>query len=174
MKVTGGKFKSRSIAQPSSETTRPMTGRATEAIFNMLGDVTDLSVLDLYAGSGALGIEAISRGARSVTAVERDREAARVIQDNYERLGIGERVHIEIQPVALWMANNTQVFDIVFADPPFAEFDEPALKHVSRNAGNVYVIRHTTEQPVLEIEGMELRRHRQYGNSVLTLYTPRE
>ncbi len=172
MKITGGKFKSRNIVQPSPETTRPMTGRATEAIFNMLGNVTDLSVLDLYAGSGALGIEAISRGAYSVTAVERDREAARVIQDNYERLGIGERVHIETQPVALWMTNNTKVFDLVFADPPFAEFDESVLKHVSRNAGNVYVIRHAKEQPVLEIEDMELRRHRRYGNSVLTFYTP--
>jgi 16S rRNA (guanine966-N2)-methyltransferase len=172
MKITGGSFKSRDIAQPSAETTRPMTGKATEAIFNMLGDMGGLSVLDLYAGSGVLGIESVSRGAGSVIAVERDRQAARVIQDNYDRLGISEVVQIETQPVPLWLATNTMTFDIVFTDPPFAEFDETAFIEASKKAGNVYVVRHGKGQTLPSVPGMDLRRHRQYGNSLLALYTP--
>lgn len=172
MKITGGTLKGRDIAQPSSETTRPMTGRATEALFNMLGDITDLSVLDLYAGSGVLGIEAVSRGARTVTAVERDRGAVEVLRNNYTDLGIEEYVDVQVQPVQLWAVHNKATFDLVFADPPFDDFDETPLEQLAAKACNVFMTRHSSHHQTPELAGMVLRRQRRYGNSVLCIYTP--
>lgn len=172
MKIMGGFLKGRHLKQPSPETTRPMTGRATEAIFNMLGDISELSVLDVYAGSGVLGIEAISRGASWVTAVERDKDAASLLRDNYRSLGIEDRLELHVQPVTIWSMHARAVYDIVFADPPFAEFDETALEEIAARAGRVFVLRHARRQPLPAFEHMELQRHRRYGNSMVAAYTP--
>src|SRR5262252_2407171 len=88
MRVIAGKFRGRPLRAPRGLTTRPTADRAREAIFQILGDLTDLSVLDLYAGTGALGIEALSRGARHAVFVESDAGAVRAIRENLTRLGL--------------------------------------------------------------------------------------
>lgn len=172
MKIMGGSLKGRHIKQPSPETTRPMTGRATEAIFNILGDISGLSVLDVYAGSGILGVEAVSRGASSVTAVERDKDAASLLRDNYRSLGVEDRLELHIQPVTMWSMHARAIYDIVFADPPFAEFDETAIGEIAARTGRVFVLRHSRRQPLPDFEHMELQRHRRYGSSMIAAYTP--
>ena len=87
MRVVAGEFKGRRLRMPRGAPTRPTADRVREALFSMLGDVAGARVLDLYAGSGALGIEALSRGAASVVFVERDARAAAAIQANLERGG---------------------------------------------------------------------------------------
>ena len=92
MRVIAGTHRGRRIEAPKGQTTRPTGDRVREAAFNLIGPVDDADVLDLYAGSGAMGIEALSRGAASATFVESDRDACRTIDRNLERLGLLGRV----------------------------------------------------------------------------------
>jgi len=123
MRVVSGGLRGRRIATPEGHAVRPTTDKAREAIFNALGSIDairDARVVDLFAGSGALGIEAISRGAADCVFVERDRRASAVIAANLEDLGIAERCRV-ITGDALAHAGSIEA-DLVLADPPY-DFD---------------------------------------------------
>jgi 16S rRNA (guanine966-N2)-methyltransferase len=117
MRVVAGEFKGRRLAAPRGTRTRPTADRVREALFSMLGDVSDARVLDLYAGSGALGIEALSRGAESATFVERDARAAAVIERNLAALGLDQPV--VRQDALRFVARAEGTYDLVFCDPPY-------------------------------------------------------
>jgi 16S rRNA (guanine966-N2)-methyltransferase len=112
-----GEFRGRRLAAPRGLRTRPTADRVREALFSMLGDVTGARVLDLYAGSGALGIEALSRGAESAEFVERDPRAAAVIERNLASLGLDQPVHR--QDAMRFLGRAKGMFDLVFCDPPY-------------------------------------------------------
>jgi 16S rRNA (guanine966-N2)-methyltransferase len=117
VRVVAGQFKGRRLAAPRGTRTRPTADRVREALFSMLGDVDGARVLDLYAGSGALGIEALSRGAASAVFVERDPRAVAAIERNLEPLGVEATV---ARAEALrWLARAEGEFDLVFCDPPY-------------------------------------------------------
>ena len=117
MRVVAGDFKGRRLVAPRGSRTRPTADRVREALFSMLGDVSGARVLDLYAGSGALGIEALSRGAESAVFVERDRAALTALESNLEATGApGE---VRRQDVARFLARHEGTFDLVFCDPPY-------------------------------------------------------
>ena len=117
MRVVAGEFKGRRLVAPRGRRTRPTADRVREALFSMLGDVSGARVLDLYAGSGALGIEALSRGADSAVFVERDRAALAALARNLEATGApGE---VRRQDVARFLARQEGTFDLVFCDPPY-------------------------------------------------------
>jgi 16S rRNA (guanine966-N2)-methyltransferase len=117
MRVVAGEFKGRRLATPRGTRTRPTADKVREALFSMLGDVGGARVLDLYAGSGALGIEALSRGAGSAVFVERDPRAVAAIKRNLEPLGVDATV---ARADALrWLARTEGQFDLVFCDPPY-------------------------------------------------------
>lgn len=123
MRVVAGELGGRKLISPEGTSTRPTTDRVREAIFNALGSLGVLDgaiVADLFAGSGAIGIEAISRGAEHCTFVERDRNALRVLEDNLDALDLGSRSRV-MRSDATSVANALDV-DIVFADPPY-DFD---------------------------------------------------
>ena len=108
MRIIGGIAKGRRLASPKGDGTRPMTDRAREAIFNIL-DVSDAEVLDLFAGTGSIGLEALSRGAASCRFVEQDRRMARTLSENIEAVGLGGTVaELSVEP-----------FHLVFCDPPY-------------------------------------------------------
>jgi 16S rRNA (guanine966-N2)-methyltransferase len=117
VRVVAGEFRGRRLAAPRGMRTRPTADRVREALFSMLGDVSGARVLDLYAGSGALGIEALSRGAESAVFVERDARAASAIERNLASLGLDERV--VRQDVLRFLASDGGTFDLVFCDPPY-------------------------------------------------------
>jgi 16S rRNA (guanine966-N2)-methyltransferase len=117
MRVVAGEFRGRRLAAPRGARTRPTADRVREALFSMLGDVAGARVLDLYAGSGALGIEALSRGAESVVFVERDARAARMIERNLASLGLDQPVLR--QDAVRFLARAEGTFDLVFCDPPY-------------------------------------------------------
>lgn len=127
--VAGG----RSLATPKGSSTRPTTDRVREALFSRLDsltEVTDARVLDLYAGSGALGLEAASRGAPHVICVEADRSAARLIQRNVAALGLsGVQVRAERVERALRSGPGGDPYDVVVADPPYP-LDEESVRSV--------------------------------------------
>ena len=122
MRIIAGKWRGRLIDAPPGLATRPTADRVRETLFSMLasrlGSFEDLSVADLFAGSGALGFEALSRGAASATFVEQDSKAAAAIRRNAEKLGVVDRVRI-LGGSALALPRS-EAFDLIFADPPYA------------------------------------------------------
>lgn len=138
MRIVGGRFKGRTLAAPSGRNTRPTSDRAREAVFNVLAHapwspgLEDRRVLDLFAGAGALGLEALSRGASFALFVESDAAARGAIRDNIEALGLFgvSRIHrrdatdLGVKPAGLGAP-----FDLVFLDPPYGKgLGEAALK----------------------------------------------
>jgi 16S rRNA (guanine966-N2)-methyltransferase len=117
VRVVAGSFKGRRLVAPRGTRTRPTADRVREALFSMLGDVEGARVLDLYAGSGALGIEALSRGAESAVFVERDAQALAAIERNLAAVGAEARVLR--QPAERFLATAKGPFDLVFCDPPY-------------------------------------------------------
>jgi 16S rRNA (guanine966-N2)-methyltransferase len=125
VRVVAGEFKGRRLHAPRGTRTRPTADRVREALFSMLGDVSGARVLDLYAGSGALGIEALSRGAESAVFVERDAKALDALRRNLDATGALGTVRRE--DVARFLSRPEGTFDLVFADPPYD--DASAVAH---------------------------------------------
>src|SRR6516162_2006703 len=129
MRVIAGSFRSRTLQAPAGLATRPTSDRLRETLFNVLAPrIQGADFLDLYAGSGAVGIEALSRGAASVVFVERAPAAIRVLRANLDRLGLSEGYRIVTGSVGAYLHNtqgSTQ-FDVVFLDPPYDAMSEYA------------------------------------------------
>jgi 16S rRNA (guanine966-N2)-methyltransferase len=117
MRVVAGAFKGRRLQAPRGSRTRPTADRVREALFSILSDVNGLRVLDLYAGSGALGIEALSRGAAAATFVERDPRALAALRQNLE--AIGSDAEVRRQDALRFLGSTGDTFDLVFVDPPY-------------------------------------------------------
>jgi len=123
MRVIAGNHRGRRLRAPRGAATRPTSDRVREAIFSIIGDCTDLRVLDLFAGSGAMGIEALSRGARSVTFVEGAPEAAACIRANLAALALTESARVVVRDwsVALSQeATRGAIYDLCLIDPPYS------------------------------------------------------
>ena len=117
MRVIAGDFKGRRLHSARGTRTRPTADRVREALFSMLGDVSGARVVDLYAGSGALGIEALSRGAESAVFVERDERALSALRRNLDAVAV--RAEVRRQDVLRFLARPEGTFDLVFCDPPY-------------------------------------------------------
>jgi 16S rRNA (guanine966-N2)-methyltransferase len=117
VRVVAGEFKGRRLHAPAGSRTRPTADRVREAVFSMLGDLRGARVLDLYAGSGALGIEALSRGARLAVFVERDRRALAAIRRNLD--AVGADATVLARDVLLVLGEERGPYDLVFCDPPY-------------------------------------------------------
>lgn len=121
MRVIAGVYRSRRIKEVKSNKTRPTTDKNKESLFNSLGQYFDGDVvLDLFAGSGALGIESYSRGAKSVYYVDSFFQAINTIKDNLKSLGIIESNHVIKQDVFTYLMNTSDTYDLIIADPPYA------------------------------------------------------
>jgi 16S rRNA (guanine966-N2)-methyltransferase len=125
VRVVAGEFKGRRLHAPRGAGTRPTADRVREALFSILGDVSGARVLDLYAGSGALGIEALSRGAESAVFVERDRRALAALRRNLNAVGADAEVRSE--DALRFILHPEGVFDLVFCDPPYDEASRVAV-----------------------------------------------
>lgn len=128
MRIVGGKYRHRQIIYPNDmEHTRPTKDRIREAIFSAIGDITNFEALDLYAGSGAMGLEALSRGAKKCAFVDISNVAIKTIKDNISNLKINNDEYILIKDKDInaleTFKNNHQKFDLVFLDPPYEQGD---------------------------------------------------
>jgi len=144
------------------------------AIFNMLGDITGLTMLDAFAGSGAVGFEAISRGATSATLIELDKGAFLTIKQNIESLSLDDTDAIAIRGnIKGWSNNNPdKLFDIVVCDPPYDAVLEMLIHKIARHVadGGTLVVSWPVSEPIPVIPGMEQLRHKTYGNATIIVY----
>jgi 16S rRNA (guanine966-N2)-methyltransferase len=185
MRITGGTLRSRALKAPKGQATRPTTDRVREALFGILtsaGGLEGARVLDLYAGTGALGLEALSRGAAAAILVESAREALAVLRANVAALGLEDRAQIMVGDAAQATRRLPRggPFDLVFADPPWAMVDagHPAgvLSDLVRSGaiamdGRV-VLEHSARTPPFDIDGLVRLDTRRYGDTALTFYKP--
>ncbi|MEI6448188.1 MAG: 16S rRNA (guanine(966)-N(2))-methyltransferase RsmD [Actinomycetes bacterium] len=176
LRVVAGSRGSRLIETPPGRSTRPTSDRVREALFSMLGDLTHSRVLALFAGSGALGIEALSRGAAGAVFVENSAKAASCVRRNLESLELaaeGEVVHADWLKAVRGFAGGGQRFDIVFVDPPYADAasissllgDELSLCLDERAT---VVFESGVDSPL--VAGLRLEREKRYGDTVVRLY----
>lgn len=174
VRIISGLFGGRTIAAPDRSSTHAMSERGRNALFNSLGDsVHGTSVLDAFAGSGALGIEAISRGASHATFVEKDRLAAKIIQNNVDMLGISGTTNVVKAGVASWQsANNHEQFDLIFADPPYedVQFSTVAGLFGLLKPNGLMVLSHPGIGEVPVQDGIVVVDNRSYGSLHLTLF----
>jgi 16S rRNA (guanine966-N2)-methyltransferase len=173
VRIIAGSRKGSTIFAPKGRDTRPTSDRAREAAFNLIGPVDGARVLDLYAGSGAMGLEALSRGAETAVFVEDDRDAVRTIQRNLDKLKLlGTRV--VRGDATRFLATDSGVYDLVLVDPPYDRWEQlqPRLARYlpPRVAPNGLVVLETAaREPEPELP-LELRTSRRYGAARITLF----
>jgi len=149
-----------------------MSDKMRGGLFNSLGDIGGLTVLDAFAGSGALSFEAISRGAASALALDLDANAQRAIQDNIKTLGVAGQVKLVRAPAAAWLRTTDQSFDIVICDPPYDKTQPELLAKLAGRAkpgGLVVLSLPPTEQVKLD-DSYQLLSTRPYGDGQLSFY----
>jgi 16S rRNA (guanine966-N2)-methyltransferase len=167
MRVVAGELGGRKLVAPSGDTTRPTTDKVRQAVFNSLdsmGLIEDAVVADLYAGSGAMGIEALSRGAARCTFVERDRAALQALRTNIDALGLADRCTVVVSDVPAWVPAMRGV-DLVIIDPPYAFDGWEQLLGLVRAP---YVLCEA-HRPVPAPPGWAQVRAKQYGRAATTL-----
>lgn len=173
MKIVAGKWRGRTLDTPPGKGTRPTAGRVREALFSMLtsrlGSFEDLRVADLFAGSGALGFEALSRGAREATFVENDLAAATVIRRNAEKLGVG----INLMTSSLTSLPGQPPYNLIFADPPYAPGAGTAVVRLVMSANWLapggWMSIETSRGDEVEPSSLTIDTVRQIGRARLTL-----
>ena len=175
MRIIAGQWRGRPLDAPAGDTTRPTSDRAREGLFSMLasrlGSFDGLAVADLFAGTGALGLEALSRGAASCTFVEKDRTALDILRRNVARLGAAEQTDIRAQAVE-HAPPPPRPFDLILMDPPYgAGLAQPALDRAAAwlAPGGWLSLEVHGESPALPY-GLELDTERRFGKATLLLF----
>jgi len=181
VRVIAGALRGRRLKVPSGLEVRPTSDRVREALFDLLGDrIAGAMFLDAYAGSGAVGIEALSRGASGAVLVESHREALEAIEENLAidpLLETGARVIAsDIASALNRLFREKTLFDIVFMDPPYGPELERGLRLVSRAgllaSGGIVIAEHETRNIPRPTAGLVARMSRSYGRAALTIYDP--
>jgi 16S rRNA (guanine966-N2)-methyltransferase len=171
VRIVAGEFRGRRLAAPRGVRTRPTADRVREALFSMLGDVSGARVLDLYAGSGALGIEALSRGAESAVFVERDPRAVAAIERNLASIGLEQRI---VKGDALrFLARDERTFDLVFCDPPYdsaSRLAGPLAEHLpALTSDHARIVTESDKRNPLELP-FPLATERTYGDTRIAIH----
>jgi len=176
MRVIAGRYRGQRLKTPPGVRTRPTADRVREALFSILGNVEDLQVADLFAGSGALGIEALSRGAARVTFVDQQPRGLAILRQNLDALGFKERANIVRGDVVRWLEASPEAVRaarFVFLDPPYDDVVlDRALKVLDREVGDATVLaEHSRRQQPPTLSRLRVDRERRYGDTMVTVYT---
>jgi len=181
MRVVGGSARGVPLRAPRGRGTRPTTGRLRESLFSMLeaAGVDCSSVLDLYAGTGALGIEALSRGDGRCTFVEADARACEALRENLRRTGLADRADVAMAQVGRWRSDPAARYTLVLADPPYDDASawsalEQALEGALAGHAAVVVEHAARGAPPPALCGRPLWRDRRQGDGAVAIYRPDE
>ena len=176
LRVAGGEARGRRLKAPKN--IRPTQGMVKQAIFNMAGPQIDgAKVLDLFAGSGALGIEALSRGAAEVTFVDQEPRGLAILRQNLDALGFKDRAHVVRGDVVRWLESSPSAVasaDFIFLDPPYDDTVlDRALNQLDREVtGATVMAEHSRRQQVPYLSRLHVDRERRYGDTVVTVLKP--
>lgn len=175
MRIIAGELGGRTFDAPKTHLTHPMSERMRGALFNALGDIEALTVLDCFGGSGALSLEAVSRGAKRPVVIEINKIAEQTIKENIERLGLSGKVKAIRANVSGWSDNNQgALFDLVLCNPPFdglkPQLIEKLVKHVK--PGGLLVLSWPTREAPPEFRGLRVAevKEKDYGDAQLVFY----
>jgi 16S rRNA (guanine966-N2)-methyltransferase len=173
MRIIAGSLGGRSFNSPHGHRTHPMSDKIRGALFNALGDIHGLTVLDAFAGSGAISFEAVSRGAATALAIESDRLAQRTITENIKALGLRRTVKLVSATSGAWLDTNQDArFDLVLLDPPY---DDVQINTLQRLAGAVnddglLVLSWPGDMELPVFDGFGVISQRSYGDAQLAYY----
>ncbi len=173
IRIGAGELAGRIIEQPKTFKTRPLTSKVRASIFNRLGDIEGLAVLDAYAGSGAFGIEALSLGAKQVTFIEKSRQVSQVIASNLETLQLTSQSNVLTESVATASKKlDSQAFDIILADPPYADIEESDLNSIVNLLvkHGIFIVSHSSRKSSPELQNVDLLDARTYGDTTISYY----
>jgi 16S rRNA (guanine(966)-N(2))-methyltransferase RsmD len=177
MRIIAGQYRGRTLSTVRDLSVRPTTDRAKQTIFDILLNRLDfegIEVLDLFAGSGSLGLEAISRGAGSVTFVDKAQQSLRALESNIETLGCADRCTAYTADVFWFLKNTRKSFDLIFVDPPYrlerieelpnAIYESPVVKE-----GALVVMEHSKETQVIVSDAMYDVTRKQFGQTTVLI-----
>lgn len=175
MRVIAGSLGGRIFASPKGHATHPMADRVRGGLFNTLGDITGLTVLDAFAGTGALSFEAISRGAASAMVIDEDKDAYRTIVGNIAALGLEDKVEAIRRRAGSWVAGHTdRFFDLVFCDPPYTDLRRDLLEKIAGRLKptGVFVLSWPGHEPAPKFKTLKQLQQKSYGDAQLIFYAP--
>ena len=173
IRLIAGYFGGRIIEGSGTTRTHPMGERIRSSLFNILGsEIEGAVVLDAFAGSGSLGLESLSRGAKQATFVERDRVAQKIIERNIALLGVQEQAKLVKAPVASWLSTVDTQYDIIFADPPYNNLQLSTVFQLQKllKPNGLMVLSYTGRGEVPTDLGVVVVDNRRYGDAVLSFY----
>lgn len=179
VRVISGSARGLKLNTPGDDRVRPTTDRVKESMFNIVQDwVYDSQVLDLFAGSGALGIEALSRGASQAVFCDNSLDSIKIIKSNIEKARVADRSQIvsgDFKRCLRDMGAKNQSFDMIFVDPPYYKglFEEVldtirACKILKKDG--IVIVEHDAKRPIGQVEGLEVYKEKKYGITMLTFY----
>jgi 16S rRNA (guanine966-N2)-methyltransferase len=176
-RVTAGASRGRPLKTPRGRATRPTTALVREALFNIIGDsIRGARVLDLFAGAGTLGIEALSRGAKTATFVERDRACANIVAENLAATGFAQQGDVASADVIEWLrahADDLATYNLLLLDPPYHDGGAvtatlQTLDRAPLREQALVVVEHHRDQPLPTLQRLAYVRDRDYGTTRLT------
>jgi 16S rRNA (guanine966-N2)-methyltransferase len=174
MRVIAGSLKGREFKTPHGHKTHPMSDKVRGALFNVLGDIEGLTFLDAFAGSGALAFEAVSRGAKSVVAIDSDSASHVIIDQNIKDLNLGRSVKAVRANTSGWSIHNMETkFDIVLLDPPYYDLQHNLLNRLVKRhvmAGGLAVLSYPGHEDLPQFDGTSIAATKNYGDSQLAFY----
>jgi 16S rRNA (guanine966-N2)-methyltransferase len=177
MKILAGAWRGRPIDQPATRTVRPLSEKVRAALFDVVGDPTGLTVLDAYAGSGAAGLEALSRGALLVEAIESNARVGRVIQTNAAKLEAGMQYILHQLTVESWLALPQQTppeprYNLIITDPPYAQLKVDVLDRLVAflAPAGILAVSHSSRLGSPDLSLASLIKSKTYGDTSLSFY----
>jgi 16S rRNA (guanine966-N2)-methyltransferase len=173
MRIIAGELKGREFKSPHGHKTHPMSDKVRGALFNILGDIERLTFLDAFAGSGALAFEAASRGAKSVTAIDRDTSAHKILEQNVKELGL-KSVKVVRANTSGWSIHNAEkTFDILLLDPPYKELQLDLVERLIKRhlkTGGLAVLSFPGKAKPETLANAEIVSAKNYGDAQLVFY----
>jgi len=177
MRIIAGEFRSRTLIAPKGDATRPTTGRARESLFNVLNNLIHfdhIRVLDLYAGSGAFSFEALSRGAKHATLVERNRHAIIAIDANAKSLQVKDLVSVFHSDVLAFLRKQSKQFDLIFADAPYDDVSSrellPTMLLERAAREGLCIIEHRSSDKIVLSKDAKLLKELNAGEASFTIF----
>lgn len=172
MRLGAGRFGGRNLESPVTTATRPMADLVRAALFDVLGDISGQTMLDLFAGTGAVGFEALSRGASGVVAIESNGQAARTIKKNLATLGLESNYQLLERKVEQYLSSNTTHFDLIVADPPYAQLMPAVFDSINQHLKpqGVFGLSQTSKIDSPRLKSLELVKRKDYGDTALSFY----